>query len=257
MIGDIVGKPGRNILKSRLKDLKNEYSVDITIANAENSAGGTGITRSVANELFGIGIDVITMGNHVWDKKDVFDFISKEPRMVRPANYPPDTPGLPFTYINVPHRGKLAILNLSGRIFLSSLDCPFRVAKKCLEEIKQVTPYIFIDFHAEVTSEKQALAWYLDGEVSAVVGTHTHVQTADARILPNGTAYITDVGMTGPRDSILGVKIEPVIQKFLTQLPVRFEVADGPTMINAVFIDLDEDGKAVNITNFSEIHANN
>ena len=255
MVGDIVGKPGRNILKSRLQDIKMENSVDVIIANAENSAGGVGITRNVANELYEIGVDVITMGNHVWDKKDIFEFISKENRIVRPANYPPDTPGNPYTYINVPNRGKLAVLNLSGLVFLSTLDCPFRTAKNYVEEIKQQTPYIFVDFHAEVTSEKQALAWYLDGQVSAVVGTHTHVQTADERILPSGTAYITDVGMTGPRDSILGVKIEPVIQRFTTHLPVKFEVAEGPTMINAVFIDLDEDGKAVNIRRFCEIYS--
>lgn len=253
MIGDIVGKPGRTVLNARLKEIRRDYSVDVVVANGENSAGGNGITKSVTTELFNAGVDVITTGNHVWDKRESKELLSQETRIVRPANYPPDTPGLPYTCFSVPNRGKLAVINLLGLIFLSTLDCPFRTAKKYLEEIKKLTPYIFIDFHAEVTSEKQALAWYLDGEVSAIVGTHTHVQTADARILPQGTAYITDVGMTGPRDSILGVKIEPVLEKFITKLPVKFEVANGPVMINAVFIDLDEEGKAVNITPFYEL----
>lgn len=253
MVGDVVGKPGRNALQTRLKDLRSEYSADVVVANGENSAGGTGLTRSTARDMFNAGVDVITMGNHVWDKKEIFEFISDEPRIVRPANYPLGTPGHPFVYYNVPNRGKLAVMNLSGLIFLSNLACPFSTAKRYVDEIRKTTPYIIVDFHAEATSEKQALGWYLDGEVSAVVGTHTHVQTADARILPKGTAYITDVGMTGPRDSILGVKVEPVLEKFTTQLPVRFEVADGPTMINAVFIDLAEDGTAVNIQNYSEL----
>lgn len=254
MIGDIVGKPGRKIIEARLNDIRDEYSVDVVVANGENSAGGVGITRSVANELLAAGIDILTTGNHVWDKKEIFEFISKESRLIRPANYPPGTPGNPYTIINVPNRGKLAVLNLSGRVYMPALDCPFQIASKCLEEIKQQTPYILIDIHAEATSEKHALAWHFDGQVSAVVGTHTHVQTADARILPKGTAFITDVGMTGPRDSILGVKTEPVIQKFITQLPVKFEVeTEGPVMINAVFIDLCEEGTAVNIRPFFEI----
>lgn len=253
MIGDIVGKPGRSIIGKRLKDIRQEYSVDVVVANGENSAGGIGITRNVTNELLEAGIDVLTTGNHVWDKKDIFEFISDETRLVRPANYPPQTPGNPYTIVNVPNRGKLAVLNLSGRVFMPALDCPFQIASKYLEEIKQHTPYILVDIHAEATSEKQALAWHLDGQVSAVIGTHTHVQTADARILPKGTAFITDVGMTGPRDSILGVKAEPVIRKFITQLPVKFEVADGPVMINAVFVDLCEEGTAINIRPFFEI----
>lgn len=254
MIGDIVGKPGRNIINARLQDIRTEYSVDVVIANGENSAGGVGITRSITTELLSAGVDVITTGNHVWDKKEIFEFISNENRIVRPANYPPGTPGNPYTIVHVPNRGKLAVLNLSGRVFMPTLDCPFQTATKYLPEIKLLTPYILVDIHAEATSEKQALAWHLDGQVSAVIGTHTHVQTADARILPKGTAFMTDVGMTGPRDSILGVKVEPVIQKFITQLPVKFEVADGSVIINGVFIDLCEEGTAVNIQPFFEIN---
>ncbi|KNZ71159.1 metallophosphoesterase [Thermincola ferriacetica] len=247
MIGDIVGRPGRKAVKETLPGLKKELQVDVVVANGENAAGGTGITQDVANELFNAGIDILTMGNHVWDKKDVFTFIDKEKRIVRPANYPEGTPGLGYTVCEIQNT-KIIIINISGLVFMPNLRCPFRTVAEILEEAQDITPNIFVDFHAEATSEKIALAWYLNGRVTAVCGTHTHVQTADETILPDGTAYITDIGMTGPKNSVLGVKTDLVLQKFLTQMPVRFEVADGPYQFNAVIIEFDElSGKARNI----------
>jgi 2',3'-cyclic-nucleotide 2'-phosphodiesterase len=246
-IGDIVGKPGREGIKRFLKPLQQEYSVDVTIANAENAASGKGLTKEIAEELFDYGIQFFTMGNHVWDNRDIFNFIDRENRMVRPANYPVGAPGQGYGFIRT--KGcKIGILNLSGRIFMPTLDDPFSGAIRWINQIKQETPLVLVDFHAEATSEKVALGWFLDGKVSAVVGTHTHIQTSDARVLPQGTAYITDVGMTGPRDSVLGVKKEIIINRFLTQLPAKFELANGPVQVNAVIIDIDEDsGKAQNI----------
>ncbi|WP_422448741.1 TIGR00282 family metallophosphoesterase [Thermoanaerobacterium sp. DL9XJH110] len=254
MIGDIVGRPGRNIIREKLPSLRKEHEIDFVIANGENAAGGNGITKKIAEELFISGIDFFTMGNHVWDNKDVFNFIEEETRMVRPANYPEGTPGRGCQLVSL-ERLSIGILNLSGRIFMNSLDCPFRCADIQIEKLKKHTNIIIVDFHAEATSEKIAMGWYLDGRVSLMAGTHTHVQTADERILPNGTAYITDVGMTGPSDSILGIDKDKVIQKFLTQLPVRFEVARGPVQFNGIVVDIDESsGKAVSIKriNFRE-----
>jgi len=250
--GDIVGRPGRAAAKTFLTNhVIDEY--DLIIANGENAAGGNGLTLQVAEELYGFGIDCITLGNHAWDKKEIVTFLGNEKRLVRPANYPPGTPGNGYTILNSRHDDKVAVLNLMGRVFLANLDCPFRVAEHVIKEIKQVTNKIIVDFHAEVTSEKIALGWFLDGQVSAVLGTHTHVQTNDYRVLPKGTAYITDVGMTGPRNSVLGVKPELAIQKFLTQMPVRFEVANGATQVNAMVLELDEHGKAKSITAINEI----
>jgi metallophosphoesterase (TIGR00282 family) len=209
------------------------------VANGENAAGGNGITRDVADELFGAGIDVLTMGNHIWDNKDVYHFIDGEDRLVRPANYPPDAPGNGFTIVRRAERA-IGIINLSGRVFMPPLDCPFRTADQIIPALKKKTPVIIVDFHAEATSEKGALGWYVDGRVTAVIGTHTHIQTADEKILPQGTAFITDVGMTGPSNSILGVKVEQVLEKLIGLRPVRFEVAGGPLMLNAVSIELDE-----------------
>lgn len=247
MLGDIVGRPGRRILRERLPKIKNDYSADFIIANGENSAGGNGITEKIAQELYISGIDFLTMGNHIWDNKDIFNFIDRETRMIRPANYPPDTPGRGYQIITI-NNIDIGILNISGRTFMNPLDCPFRTANNMIEEIKKCTNIIFVDFHAEATSEKIAMGLYLDGKVSAVVGTHTHVQTADNKILPNGTAYITDLGMTGPINSILGIDSERIIKKFITQLPVRFKVASGPAQINGVLIEIDKkSGKAINI----------
>lgn len=247
-IGDIFGNPGRHAIQVFLKDLKEEYRVDVTIANGENSAGGKGITRDIANELLSSGIDFLTMGNHVWDQRSITSFIDDEPRLIRPANYPIGAPGKGYGIIRAAGQ-KVGVLNLSGRVYLPPLDDPFSMSIRWINELAKETRIIIVDIHAEATSEKIALGWFLDGKVTAVLGTHTHVQTADARLLEHGTAYITDVGMTGPRDSVLGVKKELIINRFLTQLPVKFEAASGPIQINAVVINVDETtGKALSIT---------
>ncbi|WP_134687113.1 TIGR00282 family metallophosphoesterase [Brevibacillus migulae] len=246
-IGDIVGSPGREIVKDYLPRLKRKYQPTFIVANGENAANGKGITEKIVKELFEAGVQAITLGNHTWDNKEIFEFIDDQDRVIRPANFPPGTPGKGITYIKQPE-GELAIINLQGRTFLPPLDCPFAKADELVEQARKRTKYIFVDFHAEVTSEKQALSWYLDGRISGLVGTHTHVQTGDERILPQGTAYLTDAGMCGPSDGILGMDREVVIKKFRTQLPVRFEVASGPTQLNGVVITLDKaSGKATKI----------
>ncbi|WP_066635428.1 TIGR00282 family metallophosphoesterase [Desulfolucanica intricata] len=247
VIGDIVGRPGRKAIKQNLSHIKQDFGIDFTIANGENAAGGNGITRDIARELLNSGIDVITMGNHVWNKKEIYEYIENEGRLIRPANYPLGNPGLGMNIYN--KDGVLiGVINVSGRVFMPPLDCPFRKVDELLKSLDNKVRVIIVDFHAEASSEKVAMGWYLDGRVSAVCGTHTHVQTADERILPGGTAYITDIGMTGPRDSVIGVKKEIVLEKFITQQPRRFEVADGLTQFNAVYIDVDvETGEAKDI----------
>jgi len=249
MLGDIVGRPGRRAVQELLPSLLKDYQPDLVIANGENAAGGNGITKEVAEELFNQGIDLLTMGNHVWDRQGTAELLEEEKRIIRPANYPPGVPGRGFVLLEVKGLLKIGIINLQGRIFMPPSDCPFRVARALVEELKRETPMILIDFHAEATSEKVALGWYLDGEVSAVLGTHTHVQTADARLLPEGTAYITDVGMTGPRDSVLGLDPQAIIKRFLTQMPVRFDLArEGPLQVEGVAVDIDPfTGRALNI----------
>jgi metallophosphoesterase (TIGR00282 family) len=237
-IGDIVGNPGRKAIKEGLPDLISKLKIDFVIANAENAAGGFGITESIGEELFSLGIHVLTSGNHIWDKKEAVTYILKENRLLRPANYPPDVPGFGSIVMNTPSGDRVAVLNLSGRVFMSPMDCPFRKAQEEIAALKKQAKIIIVDFHAEATSEKSAIGWYLDGDVSAVIGTHTHVQTADEKILPKGTAFITDVGMTGPADSIIGVKKEQIIQKFLTQIPTRFETAKGETMLSSVVLEI-------------------
>lgn len=246
-IGDIFGNPGRNAIRIFLKTIKDEYSVDVTIANGENAAGGKGITKDIANELYAAGIDFLTMGNHVWDQRNIMNFIDEESRLIRPANYPIGVPGKGYGIIRIAGL-KVGVLNLSGRVYLPPLEDPFSTSVRWINELVKETPIIVVDIHAEATSEKIALGWFLDGKVTAVLGTHTHVQTADARILEHGTAYMTDVGMTGPRDSVLGVKKELIINRFLTQMPVKFEAASGPIQINAVVINVDDStGKALSI----------
>lgn len=240
MIGDVVGRAGRRAVKVNLQDLKREFSLDLVIANGENAAGGSGITRETAQELFSSGVDVLTMGNHVWNIKDAFDYIDREKRIVRPANYPPGTPGAGANVFETSRKVKVGVINLAGRVFLQTIDCPFRKADEIVTRIKKDTNIVVVDFHAEATSEKVAMGWYLAGRVSAVVGTHTHIQTADERILPGGTAYLTDLGMTGPRDSVIGVRKEIVIDKFISQMPQRFEVANGPFQFNAALLEIDE-----------------
>lgn len=253
-IGDIVGKPGREAIRLFLKAVQAEYDIDVTIANAENAAGGNGLTKEIAQELYSEGIQFLTMGNHVWDQRSIMAYIDQEPRLIRPANYPLGAPGKGYGFVRVAGR-KIGIINLAGRTFLPPLDDPFSAAIKLINQIAQETPLILVDFHAEATSEKVALGWFLDGQVSAVLGTHTHVQTADARLLHNGTAYITDVGMTGPHDSVLGIRKEIIINRFLTQLPVKFEVAAGPVQLNAVVLDIDDlTGKARKIEGIQRVN---
>lgn len=254
MVGDIVGRPGRKVIREKIKSYHRKYKLDYVIANGENAAGGSGLTEDIAQELYNAGVDFLTMGNHTWDKKEIYSYIDFEPNIVRPANYPPGTPGNGSAIVRLDRSIKLGIINLAGRVFMQPLDCPFRTIDRILDTMRRETPLIIVDIHAEATSEKIAMGRYLDGRVSAVVGTHTHVQTADERVLPDGTAYITDLGMTGPQDSILGVKKELVIQKFISQMPVRFEVADGIAQFNGVLLELDENsGKAHNITRINEL----
>ncbi len=246
-IGDIVGAPGRHMVSAHLPRLIEEYQVDFIIANGENSAGGFGITRKVFYELHDCGVDVFTMGNHTWDNRDIFNFIQNEKRLLRPANLPP---GLPGRGMGLYQLGdvSLAVINLLGRVYLPSVDCPFRTVDLLLKQAQAETPYIFIDFHAEATSEKIAMGWYVDGRASVCVGTHTHVQTADGRILPKGTGYITDVGMTGPRDSVLGVDKNIIIKRFLDGLPAKFETARGDLQFNGVVADIDGQGHCTSLT---------
>ena len=245
-IGDIVGSPGRRIVEERLADLVQQRQIDLVIANAENSASGFGITPRIAQELLGLGIDVISGGNHSWDRKEILEFIPHEPRLLRPANFNASNPGSGLYVGKAKNGEKFAVLNLQGRVFMASNDDPFRIADQLLKKID--AKVIFVDFHAEATSEKISLGWYLDGRVTAVVGTHTHVPTADERVLPQGTAYVTDVGMTGPYDGVIGVKKELVVNKFLNGMPTRFEPATGDVRLCAVVIDCDEKtGKARDI----------
>lgn len=253
MIGDIVGRPGRSAVTSLINKYRKRFNLDLIIANGENAAGGNGITSDIVQELFNNNIDIITMGNHTWDKREILEFIDHEPNLIRPANYPLGTPGKGSVVVKLSDNLKVGVINLSGRVFLSPLDCPFRVAEEIVAKMKRETPIIIIDFHAEATSEKIAFGWFMDGKVSAVIGTHTHVQTADERILPQGTGYITDVGMTGPRDSVLGVKTELVIDKFLSQMPVRFEVAAGVAQLNGLLLSINEaTGKTESIQRIQE-----
>ncbi|TLS52274.1 TIGR00282 family metallophosphoesterase [Paenibacillus antri] len=246
-IGDIVGSTGRRALKENLPALKQTHKPDFIVVNGENAAGGKGITGAIANEFFELGVHGISMGNHTWDNKDIFEFIDKEPRLIRPANFPPGTPGQGSVTLKA--NGKeLLLINVMGRAFLPPLDCPFRTLDKLFDKSKKRPVATLVDVHAEATSEKLAVGWYLDGKASAVVGTHTHVQTNDEQLLPNGTAYITDVGMTGSREGILGMEREAVLTKFLTQLPVRFAAAEGKYQFHGVVIDIDEStGKAKSI----------
>ena len=239
-IGDVVGSLGRNTVSDYLPKLKKKYRPQVTIVNGENAASGRGITEKIYKKFLQNGADVITLGNHAWDNRGIFEFIEDAKRMVRPANFPTGVPGVGVVFVKV-NQQELAVVNLQGRSFMVDLDDPFRKIEELLAKIQKRTPYIFVDFHAETTSEKQAMGWFLDGRVSAVVGTHTHVQTNDARILPKGTAYLTDVGMTGPYDGILGMKKEAVIEKFLTSLPQRFEVVEkGRFILSACVIDVDD-----------------
>jgi 2',3'-cyclic-nucleotide 2'-phosphodiesterase len=245
-VGDIVGKPGRKAVRRLLPQLRRQLDPDVIVANGENLAGGAGITRETAAELLSLGVAVITTGNHVWDHREALEYLAEGVPVVRPLNYPPGVPGQGCVEVTVQDK-RLAVINVQGRVFMRMLDDPFRAMDAVLADLED-THFILVDVHAEATAEKEALGYYLDGKVSAVVGTHTHVPTADARVLPKGTAYITDVGMVGPQDSVIGMDPDPVIERFLTQMYKRFEVAKGPVVFNAVVIDIDDEtGKAEDI----------
>lgn len=248
MVGDVYAESGRTALTKLLPKLRQEHAIDLAVVNIENAAGGFGVTPQIARAcLEQGGIDVLTSGNHIWDKKEIIPYIAKENLLLRPANFPSGTPGVGHITVKAgPHR--VGVLNLMGRIFMNPIDCPFRKADELVEELRRDTPVVVVDMHAEATSEVMAMGWYLDGRVSAVVGTHRHVQTADERVLPGGTAYITDLGMTGPVDSVIGVDKDLIIQRFLTQMPMRFEPAKGPAALRGVVIAVDpESGRATSI----------
>lgn len=240
IIGDICGKPGRQAAVKYIPMLKEKYRIDVVVANGENSANGIGITKSVYGELMAAGIDIVTSGNHIWDKKEALQLIDDTPNLIRPANYPPGAPGKGYCVFSKGEK-KIGVFNLSGRSFMPALDCPFRKADEIVAALSVDCDFIILDFHAETTSEKMAMGWYLDGRVSCVAGTHTHIQTADERVLPKGTAYITDLGMVGPWNSVLGVQKERVIQKFVSAMPVKFELAAGPNVFCGVVLFADDE----------------
>ncbi|MGH9720988.1 MAG: TIGR00282 family metallophosphoesterase [Bryobacteraceae bacterium] len=247
-IGDIFASPGRRIVADHLADIVKTQRIDLAIANAENAAGGFGITPSIADELVEIGLDALTTGNHIWDKREIYDYFAGHPKLLRPANYPPGCPGQGLLVTRTGSGVPCAILNLQGRTYMANIDCPFREADRILAALDPSVKVRFVDFHAEVTSEKIAMGWYLDGRVSAVVGTHTHVPTADTRVLPGGAAYQTDAGMTGPYDGVIGVDREAILKRFLTAMPVRMESARQSVELHSVIIDVDEStGKARSI----------
>lgn len=249
-IGDIIGRVGRSLAREYLSEHKKE--IDLCVANGENASGGVGLTPKIADELFTSGIDVITSGNHIWDKKEIIPHLSEYKNVLRPANYPPQAPGHGSCIVKINSDMSVGIINVAGRVFMSVIDCPFRKALEEIEIIKKHTPIIIVDLHAEATSEKVAMSKFLDGKVSAVIGTHTHVQTADESILPNGTAYITDVGMSGAYDSIIGVESDIVLKRFLTGVPYRMKPSMGDGELNAVIIEIDDRGKAKRITRIKE-----
>lgn len=247
-IGDVIGKPGRQAVHRLVPALRAELDLDLVIANGENSAGGRGLTEATAEELFRAGVDVITSGNHIWHDKEVVGYLQRNVPVVRPLNYPPGVPGRGYLIHDLGAKGQVLVINLCGRVGMPELDCPFRTVDRLLETLPSRPVVSLVDMHAEATSEKSAMGWFLDGRVSAVVGTHTHVPTADARLLPGGTAFISDLGMVGPRDSVIGVKVEPILQHFLTCMPARFDVAEGPVVFNAVLVVVDDvNGHAVSI----------
>ncbi|MDX9745195.1 MAG: TIGR00282 family metallophosphoesterase [Syntrophales bacterium] len=251
-IGDIMGKPGRRAVRELLPKAVKDHDIDFVIANCENAASGFGVTRDIVDELLRYDIDVLTSGNHIWDKKEVMDFIDDYENLLRPANYPGMNPGYGSTVLSAVTGDPVGVINLEGRVFMRSLDCPFKKAKEETEKLKGRAGIVIVDMHAEATSEKRALGWFLDGQVTAVLGTHTHVQTADNEVLPGGTAYITDVGMTGPFDSVIGIKTPAVLDRFLSQIPNRFDVAKRDIRMQGVVLDVDEEtGKSRSIMRIS------
>jgi len=246
-IGDLFSSVGRHLVADHLADIKQTQRIDLAIANAENSAGGFGVTPSIAEELFALGLDVLTSGNHIWDKKEIYEYFARRPALLRPANYAATAPGAGVYVANARNGNRCAVMNLQGRTYMPITECPFRKADEILNSL-QDTKVRFVDFHAELTSEKMAMGWYLDGRVSAIVGTHTHIPTADTRILPGGTAYQTDVGMTGPYDSVIGVRKDVIIQRFLDAMPCRMEPAKGSPELHSVIVEVNDDtGRAIQI----------
>jgi 2',3'-cyclic-nucleotide 2'-phosphodiesterase len=251
-IGDIVGRPGRDLVRQGLRALVEHHQVDLVVANVENAAAGFGITREIGDQFLDWGIDVMTSGNHIWDKREALEYIGAEPRLLRPANYPAGAPGNGAFLAHTRDNVSVGVINVMGRVFMVNIDDPFAVVTREIDALRQRARIIFVDFHAEATSEKVAMGWHLDGKVTAVVGTHTHVQTADERVLPKGTAYLTDVGMTGPHDSIIGVEIGPSLERFRTALPQKFETATANPRLNAVVVEADEQtGRATDIERLS------
>jgi len=252
-IGDIVGEPGRKAVKELVPKITKREKIDFIVANGENAAGGSGITPMLIDELLGYGVDVITTGDHVWKRKEILERISQDARILRPANYPREAPGFGSTVVASKSGVDVGVINIQGRVFMQAIECPFRVVKSELERIKNKARVIIVDVHAEATSEKIALGWFLDGTVSAVIGTHTHVQTADEKILPQGTAFLSDAGMTGPFDSVIGRKKEQILTRFITQMPIKFEMAEGDIQLHGAIIDVDEKtGKANSIKRVQE-----
>ena len=252
LVGDIVGRPGRELVRRSLRALIDLHSIDLVVANAENAAAGFGVTKDIGDTLLEAGIDVMTSGNHIWDKKEAIEYIKTEPRLLRPANFPSGVPGRGSRIAETGDGRAVGVINVMGRIFMAPLDDPFAVVLREIESVRRRTRVIIVDFHAEATSEKMAMGWHLDGLVTAIVGTHTHVQTADERILPKGTAYLTDVGMTGPHDSIIGMEVEPSLARFLNGMPAKFEPATGNARLNAVVVEADErTGRATRIARIS------
>ncbi|MBL7125267.1 MAG: TIGR00282 family metallophosphoesterase [Dehalococcoidales bacterium] len=247
-IGDVIGKPGRRAVQALLPGFRQKYGLDLVIANGENAAGGLGLTSTTARALFDAGVDVLTSGNHIWAHKEIIPYLNSNMPILRPLNYPSGVPGRGYLL-----EGQVMVVNLMGRAFIGSFDCPFRAMDQLLAELKHKPPVIIVDFHAEATSEKIALGRYLDGRVSAVLGTHTHVGTIDAQLLPNGTAYVTDIGMTGPTDSVIGDDADAVLRRFLTMMPHRLSVGKGKTVFNAVVVEVDDNsGRATNIDRICE-----
>src|SRR5512136_3134651 len=239
-VGDIFGKPGRRLAQEKLHGIIQEYRIDFCIANVENAAGGFGITPQIADDFLNSGIDILTSGNHIWDKRAIVPYMSEQPRLLRPNNYPSGTPGTGIFIGDTDCGVRIGVLNLQGRVFMAAIDCPFTTGLAAIEQIRKQTPIVIVDFHAEATSEKQAFGWYADGRVTAVLGTHTHVQTADERLLPRGTAYITDLGMTGPHDSVIGSVPDLALDRFLRQMPNRLEPASGNLRLCGAIVDIDE-----------------
>ena len=254
LIGDVIGRPGRVVIERELIRLREERQIDFVVANCENVAGGAGVTPALADELFRTGVDVLTSGNHVWRKREAIDLLNRDPRVIRPANYPDGAPGAGSTIVESLSGQKIGVLNVMGRVFMEPLDCPFRTADRELARLKLVTPIIIVDMHAEATSEKVAMGWHLDGKVSCVFGTHTHIPTADERILPNGTAFITDVGMTGPYDSVIGRRVDQILTRFLSNMPHKSEVAEANVQLRGLLVEVQPaTGKAMSVERLTKV----